>query len=361
MPESIVQRLRTLGIAAAGLVAVFVLGACSGGDGEDRPGGVEVIGGEGSVSVSGAVEGYGEPLYFPSTNQDLNLAIGSDLRDMRSLMSAAVRGEAVDWAAVTVIYERGKNQRQPDGAVRTLASLATGSLADTVIRAGLAGTGRGAGLSDNARRQMVDKGVQVLMYSLATERLVTAETRFKAGSTDAAVALDEAWAVLSGSRDETTLSPNSGLLATGLAREEDFRLQGRLSRPLESSLFAALAAVGRKDSGAFDRELAASRGYLNSIMYLSVLRYAKVLEADQRASDREFHLAEGWAFFQPFKALAISGSSAAGNGAESAYSSSAAAEFTPAQTMTIYAAMNHPVVTRALGIPTEFQFTAPPQ
>jgi hypothetical protein len=357
---------------ASSLASVaLVLGACSDGKGEDRPS-VDVIGGEGSVSVSGAVEGYGDPLYFPATDQAMNHAIGSDLRDLRAIMSAAASGNTVDWAAATALYDNGKNQHQADGSLRSLASLATQApstafpgaptgFIDQTIRSGLTGTGRGAGLSDNARRQLVDKGVQVLMYGLAMDRLALADQRFFANGPNVVATIDEAWAILSGSRDETTQSPNSGLLATGIAREEDYKLLGRLSRPLESALLATAAAAERKDNDAFEREIGASRSYLNTIMYLSVLRYAKVLESDQRASDREFHLAEAWTFFQALKPVVSQGSMAGANAVEQSYSQSPETEFTRAQTQNIYGALNHPEVLKALGIPPEFQFATVPE
>ena len=350
---------RALTLIAA--TSLFGLAAC-GGKGEDRPN-VDVINGEGSGSASnsGAVEGYGDPLYFPSTDQSLNLAIGADLRDMRAIMSAAARGDAVDWAAATTLYTGGKNQRQPDGALRSLAGLAGQSAADRIIRDGLNGTGRGAGLSDNARRQLVDKGVLVLMYGLATERLALAKSRFDAFEPTAAMAVDEAWATLSGVRDATTTSPNNGLLATALAREDDFRLAGRIARPLESSLFAAMGAAERRDASAFEKALTDSRGYLNTIMYLSVLRYAKVLEADQRASDREFHLAEGWAFFQALEPAVAASSREARNAVENAYTRSPQNEFPRNVTNDVYGALNHPALLRSLGIPEDFRFPTVPE
>jgi len=359
---------KAMAMLAATVTCSMTLVACSG-DGEDRPGSVEVIGGEGSVSVSGAVEGYGDPLYSPTSDQQGNLAIGADLQDIRALMSAAARGDAVDWAAVTALYEGGKNQKRADGSVRSIASLAKdgppgfdgaqAAFADEVVRSGLAGTGRGAGLSDNARRQLVDKGIQDVMYVLALERLSAAERAFASGSTGTVTNIDEAWATLSGDRDATTGSPNSGLLATGLAREEDFGFQGRLSRPLESALLATAAAAGRKDGAAFQRELANSRGYLNTIMYLSVLRYGPTLEADQRASDREFHLAEGWAYFEAVEPVVRPATSGGANAVEQAYTRSPQEEFPRAATVNIFGAMNHPAVLGTLQIPTEFRVVGP--
>lgn len=352
--------------------AALVLGGCKEGKGEDRPN-VDVIdgGGAASASNSGAVEGYGDPLYFPASNQDLNLAIGLDLQDMRSILSAAARGDTVDWAAATTLYTRGKNQKQADGSLRSLASLAAREypaafpgeppFIDAIIRGGLEGTGRGAGLSDNARRQLVDKGIQVLMYGRAMQALADADARFAGDARAAGASIDEAWATLSGARDASTGSPNNGLLATALGREEDFRLQGRLARPLESTLLTALAASERKDAAAFTKAVGTARSYLDTILYLSTLRYAKVLEADQRESDRQFHLAEAWAFFQAIRPRVAAASATQAQTVEAVYSRPAIAEFPATATAQVYTALNDQAVLRALAIPAEFQFKAPPQ
>ena len=267
----------------AAVAGALLLSSCGSGEGEDRPG-VEVIGGEGSVSVSGAVEGYGQPLYEPSTDQTLNLAVGLDLKDMRAFMAGAASGSAVDWDAVRAIFDEGKNQVMPDGSLRTLAELSaiapaaafpnaaavygsTDFLA-AIISDGIDGTGRAAGLRENSRRQLVDKGIQAVMYGKATDHLAAAGAAGPGLKADAEI--DAAWATLAGERDSTG-TPNNGLLATGLGREDDFSLQGRISRPLEASLYSALVASGQGDTATFDRELGASRAYLNTIFYLSTL------------------------------------------------------------------------------------------
>ena len=356
------RRLIALGtLGGLAVAAVLALGGCDEGEkGEDRPN-VDVIGGGGSASASnsGAVEGYGEPLYFPSSDQDANLAIGQDLADMRALMAAAVRGESVDWAAVSRIYAEGKNQLA-GGGVRSLASLAARHPElDAAIHDGLTGTGKAAGRTENARRQMVDKGVQGVMYREAMQALAEAESAGLGAGGEAARLVDQAWATLSGARDPNTQSPNNGLLATGLGREEDFQFQGRLSRPLEAALFRALGAAERGDRAALTSALGSSRGLLNTIMYHSVLRYAKVLEQDQRTSDRDFHLAEAATFFLALKPQVERASTAAAAAVEDAYARPADQEFPSAATTAVYSAMNEATVLRALGIPEEFQVRDP--
>jgi hypothetical protein len=357
---------------AVALVAVVLVGACSEGPGEDRPN-VEVIGGGGSASVSGVVEGYGEPLYFPATDQALNLAIGTDLGEMRTLMSAAARNDAVDWPAVLAIYEDGRHQTAA-GTIRTLASLAREAypaafpdgaavygreaFIDGIVRDAFEGEGRAAGLGDNARRQIVDRGVQMLQYGIAIEQLREAQERMDAGdATEAGAAIDAGWAALAGARETTT--PNNGLLATALAREEEFVLAGRLARPLEAHLFLALVASQQGDAAGFKAAVDASRGYLNTIFYLSILRDAKVLAGDSRASDRATHLAEGWTFVQALRAQIAAASPDAAEQLERAFTRDPSEPFPADLTEAVYAAMNEDAVLRALEIPAEFQFQTP--
>lgn len=353
-------------------VAAMTL-ACDSGKGEDRPT-VEVIGGEGSVSISAAIEGYGEPLYDTSTDQSLNLAIGLDLKDLREIMDDALRGQPVDWGAATALYEDGKHQALPGGGLRSLASLTAApslvafpgaadvyggaNFIDTMIRDGLTGTGRAEGLRDNARRQLVDRGVQALMYGEAMARLAEAEAATGRGDLgSAAAAIDAAWATLSGARDDNG-SPNNGLLATGVGREDDFSMQGRISRPLEGNLFGALTSAQQGNREAFATRLAAARGYLTTIFYLSTLRDAVVLPGDARSSDRETHLAEGWAYFQAIRAQVAAVSPDAAETIDSAFRSPADKRFGNDLADGIFAALNRPEVLTALGIPDDFQVTS---
>ncbi len=343
--------------------AVLLLSACSNeGPGEGRPqvaasqgpGEVEVIGGLGSVSVSGVVEGYGEELYFPGSDQSANLAAGADLRDIRAILSRAVGGSEVDWPAALAIYEDGANGPQ------SLADLALGD-AGTVVRDALVGEGRSAGLSDNARRQIVDRGIQGVMFLQARAYLDLAEERVTAGDmAGAGQAVDTAWAFVSGQRDANG-APNNGLLATATAREEDFLLQGRLGRPLEASLFQALLATQNGDGTRFGEYVGRSRDHLNTIFYLSVLRTARVLAGDTRASDREVHLAEAWGFFQPIRPDVAAVASDAAGLVDEAFSRDPEQEFPASLTEDIYAAINEPAVLAVLGIPDAFQFSSPAQ
>ncbi len=361
---------------AAGAVAAaaIALSACSG-KGEDRPN-VDVIGGGGgSGSVSGEEPAVtlGGP-FTPSTDQRLNLGIGLDLREMRAAMSPATRGDPVDWAAVAAVYERGRNQIRPDGTLRSLASIATGEVeaafpngaavygragfVDALIRDGLSGTGRAAGMSDNARRQFVDKGVQMLMYGKAMLHIDGARTQFASNRAQAQAAVDEAWATIAGGADDNG-NFNNGLLATATSRESDFRFDGKIAARMVADLASAQSAAKSGNAAMFDSTLADVRRYLQTTFYLSSLRYGPVLEGDATRGSRETHLAEGWMFFQVIRANVAAASPQAAATVNGLYSRTPETGFTSEMSQQLFSALNQPEVLRALEIPEAFQVKIP--
>ncbi|MGH2601796.1 MAG: hypothetical protein ACRDJ9_20730, partial [Dehalococcoidia bacterium] len=224
-------------------------------------------------------------------------------------------------------------------------------------------TGRAQGLSDDARRQIVDKGLQMILYGKALQELEAAKTRVQQGNTDNATgaphAVDEAWAAIAGAPD-----PNGarayGLLATASGREGNFGLTGQLRDPLEAAFVAMLTAAQNGDTAAFDSAYTEVKGYLNAIFYLGTLRYAKVLEGDTTEAQRQTHLAEGWTFFQTIRAAVAGASPSAAQTVESAYTRSPSQPFPASATEQVYAAMNEPAVIQALGIPASLVVRTPP-
>jgi hypothetical protein len=370
------------------LLGSMSLAAC---DGEDRPN-VEVIGGggSGSVSVSASASGIGptgpSPTRVPGSgynvvsNVDAYFAMALDLRDIREVMAPAAQSQPVDWAAATAIYENGKNQVLSNGSIRSLASMPNDSVQavfpngaavfgrtnfiDALIRDGLNGTGRGSGASNNTRRQIVDKGIQMLLYGKALQELDAARTRVTQNNLDNATgaphAVDEAWAAMAGAPSADNTFPH-GLLATASGREANFILEGRLRNPLESVFIATQQAAQRGDIASFDRAHAELKGYLNAIFYLGTLRYVKVLEGDATPADRETHLAEGWTFWQTIRPLVAEASPSAAQTVESAYSRSPNDAFPADVTAAVYQALNEPAVIQALAIPNSLVVRTPPQ
>jgi hypothetical protein len=295
-------------------------------------------------------------------------------------MQPATQGLPVDWAAASAIYEQGKNQKRADGTVRSLASVANADVyamfpngatvygsADFIndlVRGGLAGTGKGAGLSDDARRNLVDKGILMLFYGKSLQELEAAKTRVAQGNRDDATgaphAVDEAWAAILGPQDNAG-GYSAGLLATALGREANFGLQNTIAIPLETAFTKALDAARKGDAAAFDAAHTQVKGYLNAIFYLGTLRYTTELVKDQTPQARQTHLIEGGTFFQAIRALVASASPAAAQTVQAAYSASPEVAVTASMGTSVYGALNEPAVIAALGIPAELVVTSPPQ
>jgi hypothetical protein len=371
--------------------AALALGACSG-DGEDRPS-VDVIQGSpgaggaatGSVSASGADVAGPQPTQIPGaaynvvSNVDTYFAIGFDLRDMRALLSPAAEGRKVDWAAVTALYEQGKNQKGADGTVRSLASLNTDSVysqfpggtsvygsptfIDKIIRDGIAGSGRSAGLSENARRNVIGSTLMMTVYGKTLEEMNAAKTRIGEGNLDpnsgAPHAVDEAYAAAAGPPDGSGIR-SYALFGTATNMEIFFNLGGKVKNPMEASLTNAQKAAIAGDAAAFDKAFAEFRGRLNATFYLAVLRYTKAVEIQTNAAAREGGIAEGWAFWQTIRAAVTQANPTAAKTVEDALNQGAEKEWPSSLTASVYAALNDPAVIAALGIPADAQVRTPP-
>jgi Low iron-inducible periplasmic protein len=380
-----VQVIRFKVLLGCGLTAAVLLAAACGG--EDRPD-VDVIedggngSGSGSVSASGAPSGpsTGAAGYTPVSNVDIYFDQALDLRDLRGVMQPATQGQPVDWAAARAIYEQGKNAKRGDGTPRPLKTLATdanvlalfpnaemvygnASFLDTHVTDALNGTGAAQGQSDNARRQMVDKGVQAILYGKALQELAAAKTRVEQGNLDnntgAPHALDEAWGLIAGRPDESG-NLAYGLLATATGREDNFNLKGKLRDPLVTSFNEALKAAQAGNATAFNAEYDKIRGRLNTIFYLGALRYAKQLEGDSGAADRMVHAAEGGSFYLAIRSQVAAASAGAAQTVQSAYTRSPNESFPASATAQVYAALNEAPVLQALAIPADLVIRSAP-
>ena len=374
------QLVRRSVFVAALLLGTFALALLSAacGKGEDRPN-VEIIGGAGSVSISGISEGgQDEPAgrkYAFSTDQTFNQQISLDILDVRRVINVAIDGRPVEWARAIEVYEHGKNQRRPDGSLRTLASLADAgahavfpngpvvygrpNFIDATIRDGLTGTGRAQGLSDDARREIVDHGLQMLLYAKASQELAAARALVEAKTPGANVPVDAGWAILSGMPDADG-ARQFGLLPVVLALEPTFKLQGKVAQPLEDAFIAALIAAERNDAGPFAKPSGDARAYLNGVFTLGVLRSALSAERAGTEAARQVALAEGWSTFQTIRATVAGVSPSAAQSVEAAFNRSAAQSFAASETQRVYQTLNEPAVLQALGLPAAIQVKTPP-
>ncbi len=372
MSEGTMRRIAAttvlMGVTA---LAVLLASSCKG---ENRPS-VEVIGGDGVVSISGAPEGDNPAppsgrRYAYSAEPTIDLGGPLDLRAMRSLINVAIDDRPVDWAKAIDVYAAGRNQKRADGTLRSLASLASdpaalavypngttvygrASFIDGIIRDGLNGTGRAQGLSDNARRAIVEGGVQMALAAQATQNLAATRARIDAKGSKPQTLVDSAWGFIAGPLDGEERT--AGLLSAMFKLETDLKLQKKLEQPLELAFIDASTAAEKGDASAFAKPAGDARAYLNAYFYLTALRAAKAAESDTTEAARQVHLAEGWAAFQAIRAGVTGASSTAAQSVEAALSRSGAQAFPSSETQKVYAALNDAAVVQALGIPAAVQ------
>ena len=312
--------------------------------------------------------------YAPVSDVDSHAAIALDMRDIGTLVNAARNGEAVDWAAVTALYEDGGSSVKGDGSVRTLESLASsdsvlaqfpgGTDLDANVRAALTGVWLGESIDDLTRRQLVNKGLQAIMYGKALQELAAARAKIEKGNTDDAGGaphnVDEAWAFYTGAPDLQGKREYS-IARTARSREGNFGLEGRVDTPLQQALARALEAARVGDIDRFDAAASASQGYLNTIFYLATLRYGKRVMDDEDAAGRKIHLAEGWAFYQAIRPAVADASADSASIVEGHFTRDASGPVPAEDVDRLYAALNEAAVIQALGIPANVRVTSPSQ
>jgi len=298
-----------------------------------------------------------------------------DARDIAALLAPAKDGQPVDWAAVGALYENGKNSLKADGSARTLQSIALAgdvlaqfpngpavyddaSFLDAHVRAGIDGTGRGAGISNDARRQLVEKGISAILYGKVLQELDAAREKIKTGETadpdGAPHNVDEAWAFYAGASDDSGARPFA-LSSTAQKREADFGLEGNIDTPLQQALADAQSAAQSGDLAAFDSAAVQVKGYLNTVFYLASLKYVKSAAGDTEKAARETHLAEGWAFFQTIRAAVAAGAGGADSAIENVYSADAEVTVGSEQIDAVDAGLNGGPVLDSLGVPEQLR------
>jgi len=351
---------------------VLTLTACLG-PGENRPGVVAIDPQSETVSVSGigsgsATESSGtSEIYTPVSNVDGYFNLSLDLHDIKGLITAG------DWVGAVAIYEDGKNSLHGDNTRRSLRSLATSKsvlaifpngeqiygnpqFLDAHIQIGLNGTGRAAELPDGARRQLVDKGIQTVLYAKALQKIESARTKTAAGNTDdnsgAPHAVDEAAATYLGAVNEEGIRAFS-LSATARSREGNFGLEGKLDVPLQIE-FASLQQAARDgDLAVFEAAEAKVRGNLNAIFYLATLRYTQST-LDASIAERPIPMSEGWAFYQAIRGSVAQSSPETADRINELFSGTS--ESVPDSIIPeVYEGLNHPPVFQALGVPTHLK------
>ncbi|MQG87403.1 MAG: hypothetical protein FI699_00840 [SAR202 cluster bacterium] len=343
-------------ILVMSMAVIALLAACSGEDGEDRPG-VQVINesGSGSVSqsISGSVSGSvsqsvsgsvsqsvsgsvsqsvsgsvsqsvtkpgdGEVYdaiggYTPASNVVSHSLVVNDVAEINELLGAS----PIDWAAVEKLYTEGKNSVKGSGSIRTIAGYARNdsrsepiwddytsyyndqTWLDTFVTSAIEGTGPFAGESDAVRKQGAQKGIQnQIMISWAIHELVAAMAKAEDGNFDAETGAphnwDEVWAFYHGE------NPNGGPHATANKRGGNFGTSTMVNNVI-------LAAMNSGRDALLDGDVAGAQSAMDEIIkqiritYIQAsIRYASKIGSDLESGDAEkarIHQAEGLAFYR---------------------------------------------------------------
>lgn len=266
------------GIAAAAVCGLLLVGC---GSDDDEPSAAATA----AAPAAAAPEPAAAATYSPVSDVSSNAAIGKDVAAIRALLEAA----KPDFTAAAAIWSKGKNSVNGEGENRTLAGWVEKHPAGTGVTDALAGTGIAAGLTDEARVEMVDKGMIVSLKVHALDEFGGAKEKLAAGELDpdegAAHNVDEVWAYFD--------AEGEGVIATAAKRAADFGLpEDELGNDVIAGIAAAQAAVTAEDAKALDTAAATTRGAMNRIFALAVKKYA--VEGAKDATARAEGLAFSW-------------------------------------------------------------------
>lgn len=340
----IAQRPRQL-LAVSAVTAALMLVGCSGDDGEDRPQ-VDVIGtgttgsvsgttgsvsasGTGSTSASGATTTAGsgsltiptgqtpetegptvsDGIFTPGTNREIYQKISTDYQEIVKLTDLVNEGQALPAADVLLLYEAGMHTRigTSSRSIRgwareaaratdfpdAVAFYGAATFLDTPINDAIAKARTAENYTDGQRRQVIQKGIQRILYYWVKHYMQRSQAQMNPGL------VDEAWAIYVGEQVDGAY-PNS-IAATALSREENFERPGSIDVPLRESMARAQKAATDKDQAAYDAAARDVYSRLNTIFYLGTARYMgeTLVKAEENDADGAgIARVEGLAFYQ---------------------------------------------------------------
>lgn len=271
------------------------------------------IAGQGLESVGAAIGGY-----QPVSDVSQHAKVSEDVCELNALLDA----RPIDFAAIGVLYRKGKHSVDGDGSMRTLAKFAAGARGaedllsryerhfgkgwlDAFVSAAIGGTTPFAGEADLVRRQGIQKGArdQVLVAWVFHE-LDAAVEKAKKGDFDAAKGAphnwDEARAYYHGTKREcapyATADERGAELGTGAA----------VNDAILAAMREGLAALQIQDAkGAAKARDEVVRQV--TITYVqSALKYSAKIDAALAAGksdEARIFQAEGWAYFRVIEPL----------------------------------------------------------
>lgn len=310
--------------AALLLALAMSLAACATESDTGTDTGTGTATGSGSASATGTADDSAatdaDGGYAYASNVDAHRLVVNDICEVNELLDA----DEIDFAAVSELYENGKNSVNSDGSVRSIGGFAasedrnhglddyygTATPLDDFVRAALEGTGQFEGESDAVRRQGVQKGIQnQVMVAWVVHELNSALDKAADGDFDpvggAPHNWDEAWAFYYGA--DRDCAP----YVTAEKRADDFGTNNEEQTALANAAILQAMNDGRDALVAEDAEGAqeAADEVLRNLAIIysqATVKYATVAADDIANGDEDaarVHQAEGYAFFRVIENL----------------------------------------------------------
>jgi hypothetical protein len=317
----------------------------------------------------------GDGIYTPLGNVALYQLISRDVQEIGQLTNAVNEGRPLPGEEILGLYERAKNARVGTASrpIRAFARAEArgrefpeaaqfygkSTFLDDTVNEAIQGTESAANLSPAQRRQVIQKGMQRILAYWMRQGLLATEPRIRDGLLDPAVGaphnVDEVWALYMGA-PQGAIFP-IGLSATAVAREQNFRRDGTVDRPLRMALQRAQQAAVAGNLAEFQSARREVEGRLNAIFYLAAANYLnESLKAAQagNAANATVVQAEGLSYYQTIQPT-VAGVDAEGDRMVVSYFQAAPTSLTAASRDQALAAMNRAL--DALGLQAADQVT----
>ncbi|MBI4498099.1 MAG: hypothetical protein HY689_09400 [Chloroflexi bacterium] len=247
-------------------------------------------------------------IFTPNNNREIYQKISTDYQEIVKLTNQVTEGKPLPAGEILLLYEVGMHTRLGlnSRSLRMFAREAaraqefaeesafyqSATFLDDPVFAAIRGTGDAAKMTEAQRRQVIQKGLQRILYHWSRRYLEGAAKNGNAGW------VEEGWAIYVGEEQDGKY-PNS-LAATALAREDNFNKKGSIDEPLRRAMAAGHKALLDKNTGAYQEALREMTSRFHALFYLASARYLN--EALKRAQSGKLdnagvQMAEGFSFY----------------------------------------------------------------
>jgi hypothetical protein len=259
-------------------------------------------------------------IYTPTTNREIYQLIASDFQEIALLANQVTDGKPLPSAEILKIYEESKLARVGT-QTRLLRNFAReearatefpdeaaffGSktfLDDPVIEA-INGTGSAAGYTPAQRGQVIQKGLQNIIYHWSARYMAQARGTLNPGL------VDEGWAIYMGKETADGKYPDS-ISALAVLHETNFARPGALDVPLRQAMSRAQQAAISKNQAAYNAAEQDVYSRFNAIFYLGATYSLNEALKSAQAGNAAVHQVAGRSLYRAIQATVARADAAA--------------------------------------------------